>query len=154
MKRLVILFAITIFYSSCFAQVNFFGSDTAEQECSYSSFDLGASNSGLSFGNSQRWDGIRFNFSDCGVEEINGINITLWKPGNLEGSRVNGIAFGLSPSAGTMQGISLGIAASIAEENIRGINIGGLAVVSGGNAEGINLGGLAAVSQKICGELI
>ena len=34
--------------------------------CSDSSLDIGVENSGISFGNSKKWNGLRFNIIDCG----------------------------------------------------------------------------------------
>jgi hypothetical protein len=150
MKRLFFI-GLVLLYSTSAAQMNMnmnlFDDDSTEVDCSYSSFDLGYNNCGISFGNSPIWNGVRFNFSDCGVKEINGINITIWKPEENPLSKVRGISFGLAPFASELQGVSIGILASVAEKEIQGISIGGLAVVSGGDADGINIGGLALVTQ-------
>lgn len=122
-------------------------SDTTEYVCTHGSFDLGANNCGLSFGNSTDWNGLRFNFSDCGIRRISGINITFWKPGENPNSVVSGLSIGVAPGAGTLRGFNLGIAAVVAEDEIEGLNLGGLAIVSNGNATGINYGGLAAVTN-------
>ena len=82
--------------------------DHNEEYHSYSSLDLGYANSGLSFGNSKTWNGIRFNVIDDGIEDINGINFTLWRPEEISGSEVNGFAIGAVPSAGRLNGISIG----------------------------------------------
>ncbi len=148
MKRLFLILFVLLNCSPLFSQHEFFNTkDTTEIECSSSSLDLGAHNSGISFGNSPIWNGLRFNLSDCGIKEINGINITLWKPERSPGSSIRGIALGLAPFAETIQGISLGLAAVVAEQELSGINIGGLAIVSGGDLRGINVGGLAVVSE-------
>lgn len=150
MKKLFSILLVLLYCSPLFSQRGFFNSnDTTQIDCSYSSLDLGSHNSGISFGNSPMWNGLRFNFSDCGIKEINGINITLWKPERSPGSLVRGISLGLSPFVETIQGFSFGLAAVVAEKELTGINIGGLAVVSGGNISGISLGGLATVSQGI-----
>lgn len=150
MKKIFIAIALLLLASHSYAQMDMhiFDDDSTTVDCSYASLDLGTNNSGISFGNSPVWNGIRFNFSDCGIKEINGINITLWKPEENPGSKIKGIALGLSPFAGELHGISLGILASVAEDKMQGINFGGLALVSGGNINGINFGGLAAVAQE------
>jgi len=148
MKRLLLILFVFLYCSPLFSQRGFINTkDTTEIDCSYSSLDLGSHNSGISFGNSPVWNGLRFNFSDCGIKEINGINITLWKPERSPGSFVRGVALGLAPFAETIQGISLGLAAVVAEQELTGINIGGLAVVADGDIRGINVGGLATVAS-------
>ena len=148
MKRLLLILFVLLNCSPLFSQREFpDAKDSTEIECSSSSLDLGFHNSGISFGNSPVWNGLRFNLSDCGIKEINGINITLWKPERSPGSLVRGIALGLAPFAETIQGISFGLAAVVAEQELSGINIGGLAVVSGGDIRGVNIGGLATVAR-------
>jgi hypothetical protein len=148
MKRLLLVLFVLLYCSPLFSQRGFFNSkDTTQIDCSTSSLDLGSHNSGISFGNSPVWNGLRFNFSNCGIKEINGINITLWKPERSPGSLVRGIAFGLAPFAETIQGFSFGLAAVVTEQELTGVNIGGLAIVSGGDLGGINFGGLATVSR-------
>ena len=148
MKHFFLILFILLYCSPLFSQHEFLNtSDTTDNDCSYSSLDLGSHSSGISFGNSPIWNGLRFNFSDCGIQEINGINITLWKPERNPGSIIKGIALGLAPSAETIQGISIGLAAVVAENELTGINISGLAVVSGEDIRGINIGGLATVAK-------
>ena len=90
MKKLILLFALMFLCTSTFAQIRIFDEDddSTEVDCSYQSLDLGYNETGISFGNSPRWSGIRFNFSDCGIQEINGINITFWTPEKNPGSKV------------------------------------------------------------------
>ena len=76
--------------------------------------------SGISFGNSQSWNGIRFNITDCNIRTINGINITFWQPEKLENSVINGLAVGLSPSAEYINGASIGFGI-VAGKSITGI---------------------------------
>ena len=149
MKKILLIILILFFSTSIFPQ-NIFSDkrDTTTTECSQKSFNIGSHNSGISFGNSPVWNGLRFNFSDCNIEEINGINITFWTPERNPSSVIRGIALGLAPFAGTIKGISLGIVATIAEEKLSGINFGGLATVCNGNIMGINFGGLATVRSE------
>jgi len=147
MKKFLVLIIISVFNISPFAQTDFFADDSNDVNCNYNSFDIGSRNSGISFGNSKNWNGLRFNFSDCGIGTINGINITFWKPERSPGSQVNGISLGGAPFADNLTGVNFGLAAVVAENQMQGINIGGLAVVSDGNIKGINIGGLATVAK-------
>lgn len=124
-----------------------------DYHCDYSSFDLAVNNNGISFGNSSQFNGIRFNGRDCGVELINGINITFWRPVEYRISgTINGLSLGLFPAAEKLNGINLGLAGVLTEHSSNGINIGGLAVVSQNNINGVNFGGLSLVAQgKISG---
>ena len=73
--------------------------DTEDCDCSNSSFNIPSSAFGLSFGNSKDFTGIRFNTRDCNIGTINGVNISLWTPKNPGESSVNGISFGVAPTA-------------------------------------------------------
>lgn len=42
-------------------------------------FNPGFGTVGISFGNSSRHDGLRFNWRDSDLELINGVNVTLWR---------------------------------------------------------------------------
>ena len=145
-------FIFILLSTQLFAQINIgddlFEDDSTVTDCNHKSINLGYENYGISFGNSEYHSGIRLNFSDCGIKEINGINITLWEPKKNPGSVINGMAFGLAPLASRIYGINIGIAASITERSMYGINFGGLALVSGGDIYGINVGGLAAVAEN------
>ena len=120
-----------------------------EEESSSSGLNLTIGHTGLSFGNSSRINGIRINWSDSGLDEINGINFTLWKPSEKDpGGDINGLALGLvAPAAGNLRGISLTPGAVLAGTSMNGIQIGGLALVSQGSINGISLAGLASVAQ-------
>ena len=124
-----------------------------DYDCNYSSLDLAVNNNGISFGNSPRFNGLRFNGRDCGLEVVNGINITFWRPYeySLSGN-VNGMSLGLFPAAENLNGINFGLAGILTTNNVNGVNIGGLAVVAQNNINGISFGGLATVAEgKISG---
>ncbi|MCX7797651.1 MAG: hypothetical protein N2249_03405 [Melioribacter sp.] len=145
MKKLLIAFFI--FTISSKAQIEFSVEDSSVVNCSHSSFSLGMYSTGISFGNSEKWNGLRINISDCDVKEVNGINITLWNPRNNRDLKIRGVALGLATAGKSINGISVGLAAAIGRKELRGINIGGIAIV-GGNIEGINLSGIAQVSRN------
>jgi hypothetical protein len=110
--------------------------------------NIPAPNWGLSFGNSTKFNGIRFNIIDKDIEKINGINISVW--GNKESERqtgtVNGISLGIPAAMGAanLHGINLGLIGVGAKNNIKGINIGLLGAGAGNDAVGINFGFLGA----------
>ena len=114
-----------------------------------SSLDLGVSEIGISVGSSPRWTGVRLNWSDRYLERINGLNLTLWKPGDAVGGEVNGVALGiLAPRAARLRGISLGLLGVLPERSAAGVTVGGLGVVSEGELQGLNLGLLGVVSEE------
>ncbi|MFT6109669.1 MAG: hypothetical protein ACJA2W_002591, partial [Planctomycetota bacterium] len=103
---------------------------------------IGFNDSGLCIGNSKRWNGVRLNFADRGVEEITGLNVGIW---DFEGSSVdqmNGIDIGLKNQVGEGQGVSLGLFGTAAHESLSGVGLGGLAVFAKKELRGIHLGGL------------
>ncbi len=111
-------------------------------------FNLGTGGYGISFGNSPRHTGLRFNWSDNCLEEINGVNVTLWKPGECVTGAVNGLAVGvIAPAADEFNGIAIGIGGVMAKSRLSGISFGGLGVVSEGDITGITLAGLGTVSK-------
>jgi len=70
---------------------------------------LGFSEMGLSIGNSGQNTGLRINWSDDGIKDINGVNITLWNPGNNSNSTIKGLAIGLvAPDAYEIRGLTIG----------------------------------------------
>jgi hypothetical protein len=113
-----------------------------------SSLDIGLSEIGISIGSSPRWTGVRLNWSDRYIERINGLNFTLWKPGEAVGGEVNGLALGiLGPRAARLRGISLGLLGVLPERSAAGVTVGGLGVVSEGELRGLSLGLLGVVSE-------
>ena len=112
--------------------------------------DLTVGGTGLAIGNIPRVNGIRLNFRDRYLEEVNGLNLTLWTPqkDHHVGGTVRGLAVGLiSPVADRLQGLSVGGLAVVGSEEISGIALGGLAVVGEGTIQGIAIGGLATVAD-------
>jgi len=112
-----------------------------------SSLDLGISGVGISFGGAPRWTGLRFNWRDRYLERIDGLNITLWKPGENVGGSVNGVALGLGPRAGYLKGVSIGLLGVMPERAAYGVTIGGLGVVAEGSLTGLNVGLLGIVTE-------
>jgi len=102
---------------------------------------------GISFGNSTRFTGLRFNILEKNIEQIDGVNVSVWHSGDFEDAsgKFRGIGIGLPLASGTAYrtGISIGLFGVGASEDIRGVNIAGLAVGSGEDLAGINLAGLA-----------
>ncbi|HEX9615598.1 MAG TPA: hypothetical protein VGA55_08820 [Bacteroidota bacterium] len=120
-----------------------------EDEETPGALNLTIGHTGVSFGNAPRVNGIRINWSDLWLEEINGINLTLWRPADRVSGDVNGLAVGIvSPAAENLRGVSISPIAIVAGEGMYGVNIAGLALVSQGSAVGMNFGGLGVVGQK------
>lgn len=109
------------------------------------SLDLGVNDTGLSIGNSKNWTGIRINTIDIGVERITGANLTLWKPHNNRDATVTGLSLGLvTPDAGVLRGVQMGVVGVGASREITGISAGILGVGSHGSLNGISIGGFGA----------
>ena len=87
-------------------------------------FNIPAKHWGISFGNSTRFDGIRFNLTDKDIEKINGINFNVW--GAKDDAR----------QTGTVNGISIGIPAAMGTNYRNGINIGLLGAGAGNDVKG------------------
>jgi hypothetical protein len=68
-------------------------------------FKIGIKNNGICFGNSSKFNGIRTNFIDKNVKDINGISIC----GQTESQKTNGISLGLYLSMDSiMNGLQIG----------------------------------------------
>jgi len=104
------------------------------------SLDLAVNGYGLSFGNSKRLTGIRINAVDRDVERINGVNLTLWTPGQNPDAQFNGIALAvIGTKARDINGIALSGIGVNARENVRGFSAG-LFGVAAGEATGVVAG--------------
>jgi hypothetical protein len=125
-----------------------FGQGSPAETGDRGSLDLMVGNSGLSFGNGQNMNGLRFAWRDGDFVMVNGINVSFWLPYDRPSGEVNGISFGLVASGGErFRGLSLGLGGVVAKESMQGVNIGGLGVVSQGALTGVTMSGLGVVSQ-------
>ena len=140
MKTICSLLLLLIAVVTVFAQ---------EESSGSKALNLTIGNTGISFGNAPRVNGIRINWSDSDLEEVNGINFTLWKASEKNPSGdINGLALGIvSPSADRIRGIALTPGAVLTGTSMEGVNLAGLALVSQGSVSGINVAGLAVVGQ-------
>jgi len=111
--------------------------------------NLTVGGSGLSIGNSARVNGLRINWSDYGLERVNGVNLTLWKPHKRLSGVINGAAIGVvGPGASEINGLAVGLAGTVTDRRMRGVSLAGLGVVSQGSITGIAVSGLGTVSQR------
>lgn len=106
------------------------------------SLDLTVNDVGLSIGDSPRVIGLRLNYRDRQLEEVSGVNATIWSPFKDTG-HVRGLALGL-PMTGArrIDGFAVGLAGIEASEAMHGIAIGGIGAGSGGDINGIAIGGI------------
>jgi hypothetical protein len=96
------------------------------------SLDIALAGYGLSVGNSKRITGVRLNAVDRHVEEINGLNVTLWNPGENPDAVFNGIALGLiGTKAQRINGIALSGIGVNASDQLKGLAAGTLGVGAG-----------------------
>ena len=98
---------------------------------------------GVSIGDSRRVTGLRINFRDRRMEEVNGVNITVWQPYRENRGIVNGLALGV-PMTGAQRitGIGAGIFGVAVNESLHGLGIGGIGIGAGQDIEGIGIGGI------------
>jgi hypothetical protein len=105
--------------------------------------DLTVNGNGLAIGDKPNMNGLRLNFRDRQLEQINGVNATLWTPYSPAKGTVNGIALGIPVTgAGRINGIGVGVFGIGAENTFKGIGVGGIGVGGGNNMTGIFLGGV------------
>jgi hypothetical protein len=121
---------------------------TQSEHVGHAALNLGFHNTGLSIGNSARWNGLRLNFLDHAVEQVNGVNLTIWSAEHNETMVMNGLALGITgPVGGEFRGATIGLLGAVAARGFAGLTVGGLGAVSDGSMAGINLAGLATVSS-------
>src|SRR6266550_9136025 len=107
------------------------------------SLDLTINDVGLSIGDSRRVTGVRLNFRDRRMEEVNGVNITVWEPYEVNKGVVRGVALGLPlTGARRISGLGAGIFGVGAGESIHGLALGGIGVGAGEELAGIAVGGI------------
>jgi hypothetical protein len=107
------------------------------------SLDLTVNGTGISIGDSRNVNGIRLNFRDRRLREVNGANITIWTPYEPARGRVRGLALGLPATGGrTIDGVGLGLIGLGVDDNMRGIAIGGIGLGAGNDFTGIAIGGI------------
>lgn len=98
---------------------------------------LGAGHAGLGIGNLPTVHGVRLNFRDEGLRQVNGLNVTLWKSGENGRGTVNGVAVGLvAPVAGRFHGLAAGGLGVTADGDVTGIAAGGVGVAADGELRG------------------
>ena len=130
------------------------------------SLDLAVNNTGISFGNSQEFNGLRFNWRDKDIRKINGVNVTLWAPGKNKRGTINGLSLaligissrelngiqlaGIGMGAERITGINLALIGLGAGEYIHGVGIG-LIGLGGEELKGFMLGGLGMGAENIEG---
>ncbi len=105
--------------------------------------DLTVDNTGLAIGDKPRVDGVRINFRDRRLEEVNGINATIWTPYQPATGRVTGLALGLpATGAGTVRGAMIAVIGGGVTQSMTGLGVGGVGVGTGGDMTGIMIGGV------------
>ncbi|HSD31465.1 MAG TPA: hypothetical protein VLB49_06115 [Gemmatimonadales bacterium] len=131
-----------------FAQADSGQAPPASDRPGYRALNLGVHGVGLSIGNSRRWTGLRINFRDNAVEQVNGLNLTIWAPQHNETMVLNGVAVGIAgPVGGTFNGVTIGGIGAVAERGFHGVTLAGLGAVSNGDTRGLTVAGLGVVSN-------
>jgi hypothetical protein len=109
--------------------------------------DLTVHDVGLAIGDKPRVTGLRVNYRDRNLREVNGVNITLWSPYEPPTGTVTGLAIGLpATGARTIRGIGAGVLGLGVEHSITGLGVGGVGVGGGGELRGIMIGGVGVGS--------
>ncbi len=113
MRRLFIIFSVSFLIFPTMGQAR-------------SSLDLAIKGKGISIGDSPRFTGLRINFMDSRLEQINGVNLTIWRAREraLRRAEINGIAKGIA-FGGILNGAKPEeFSISIHNEAFRGLQIG------------------------------
>jgi hypothetical protein len=87
--------------------------------------NIGINKAGLSIGDSREWTGVRLNFRDTRLREVNGLNATIWGPRRGGDGDITGVALALPFTGGrSVRGIQVG--GGISTRKLSGMG-GGLA---------------------------
>jgi hypothetical protein len=109
--------------------------------------DLTVHDVGIAIGDKARMTGLRINYRDRDLRQVNGVNVTLWQPYQPATGTVNGLALGLPVTgAQTVNGVLIGVLGGGVDKSLTGIGIGGLGIGSGGDVRGVLIGGVGVGS--------
>lgn len=107
------------------------------------SLDLTVKRYGISFGNSGEVHGVRVNYRDTRLRQVNGLNATIWMPHHTSHGDVRGVALGLpATGARNLTGVGIGLFGLGVAKNIHGISFGLLGLGAGREISGFAAGGL------------
>lgn len=139
-----------IFRTLCFLLSGLLILSLTTAEAQYQqSLDLTISEYGLSFGNSERHTGLRFNYRDSQTDRIRGLNTTIWYPYDSENQSGNtyGVSLGLpGTGGGNLHGISAAVIGIETGGSVYGLQAGGVGLAAEGSISGITLGGLGIIA--------
>jgi hypothetical protein len=103
--------------------------------------DLTIRDYGIAIGDKAHMTGLRINYRDRDLREINGVNLTFWSPYEPPTGVVNGLALGLPVTgARTVNGALVGVLGGGVSGSLNGVGIGGLGIGAGGDANGVMVG--------------
>jgi hypothetical protein len=103
--------------------------------------DLTVNDIGLAIGDKAQMTGLRINYRDRDLRQLNGVNVTLWQPYEPATGVVNGLALGLPVTgARIVNGALVGVFGGGVEKSLTGIGIGGVGIGAGGDVRGLLLG--------------
>lgn len=102
------------------------------------SLTVGASDTGIGFGNSREFQGLRLNLVDDHVRSVDGVNLTLWRPGRNPLARHRGVSLGLvGPEADELQGIVVAGVGTHVGNGLTGLSVAGY--VSSKESRGLSI---------------
>jgi hypothetical protein len=125
--------------------------------------DLTIHDVGLAIGDKPNMTGLRINFRDRYLRQVNGVNVTLWQPYTPATGVVNGLAIGLPVTGakningaligvlgggveGSLTGIGAGLIGVGAGEDMKGLMLAGVGIGAGQRLTGISIGGVGVGS--------
>ena len=116
---------------------------------------LPTSRAGLGIGNLPDFTGIRLNFRDQDVDQVTGLNLTVWPGGDKRGTgSYTGIGFHLAGNSGSeFTGIYVSLFGLGVEDRATGIFVNGLGM-GGGEVNGIMIAGLGAGAGDLNGLVV
>ena len=106
------------------------------------SVDLTVGGTGISIGDSKKARGLRLNFRDGRLEQVTGVNATIWTPFKGGHGNITGLALGLPATGGQdIHGLNLAFFGTEVQGSFTGISIAGLGFGTGADASGFMVNG-------------
>ena len=100
-------------------------------------------NIGIGIGNVPTVHGLRINYRDLYLDQVNGIHITIREPVEDPHGAIRGLALGLPlTGGGTLTGVTLAFGGVVSSSHITGIQIAGVGMGTGGAIRGIQVAGV------------
>lgn len=97
---------------------------------------LGHDGNGIALGNPQDWNGLRLNFHDSDLGDVNGVNVSICPPDASPKGDLDGVMIGLLGNKGAdISGVAAALYTNAAEKQLTGVHLAAVANTSEGDMD-------------------